>query len=348
MMFAHHFFTFPTWWTDGINYPFIRNLAPYFCDPLKLCVPVFCFLTGYFYFYNKDKSYLYSARKITDILIDYWCVLLLLAVLSAITIHYVYTPVGFLKEMFALERPTMVFCWYVCFYYTFMLLLPLLTKLLSKGVHRDLFFSTILFPTFIWIIRYIIIKHGAGKTIVNILWYFAWWFPAVLVGYIFANYNIFDRMEYNSKNTCSKKKAVFLWVIVGLCVPMGRYFLPSFSLNIGSLPIFHESMIIKLSLDFVYAPVFIYCLVNLCRAIKWVHMQFILKEVGKNSLMMWFVSCIFFNNSKKVFQPILYCPHNPVLVLIWGLCVCYIISALLNFGLHTIKKQKNKILFHKV
>ena len=63
MMFIHHFFMFPSWWIDGISYPLVAKVSSYLCTPTKLCVPVFCFLTGYFYFFNRHKTYAYSFRK---------------------------------------------------------------------------------------------------------------------------------------------------------------------------------------------------------------------------------------------------------------------------------------------
>lgn len=60
---------------------------------------------------------------------------------------------------------------------------------------------------------------------------------------------------------------------------------------------------------------------------------------------MWFVSCIFFNNSKQVFRPILYFPRNPVLVLLWGLILCMAVSVILNFVVSRLTDWKNKLLF---
>ena len=349
MMFVHHFFTFPTWWIDGIAYPFLEDIAPYFCQPLKLCVSIFCFLTGYFYYYSTDKTYSYSARKITDIFIYYWTVLFLFAFLAIVKVHYVYTPISFLKEMFALERPTMRFCWYVYFYYLIMLILPLLTKLMSKSIYFDFFYSVILIPSLIWGINQIVTDYIGNALIGGMLESLLSWFPTVLVGFVFARYGLLDRMaDYNSRIYLSKKIAILLWIIGALCAPMGRYVLPSFTLNFGVLPIIHHPISISILLDFVYAPIFIYCLVNLCINIRLYYTQFILKQIGKYSLLMWFVSCIFYNNSKLFFQPILYWPRNPVLVLVWGLWICYSVSVILNIGLSIIIKQKNKIIFHKV
>lgn len=47
-MFIHHFFTFPEWYVSGISYPELSLFARLFCWPLKICVSVFAFLTGYF------------------------------------------------------------------------------------------------------------------------------------------------------------------------------------------------------------------------------------------------------------------------------------------------------------
>jgi uncharacterized membrane protein len=48
-MFLHHFFTFPDWYVEGISYPYLLGIVQYFYAPLKMCIPVFAFLTGYFY-----------------------------------------------------------------------------------------------------------------------------------------------------------------------------------------------------------------------------------------------------------------------------------------------------------
>lgn len=348
MMFTHHFFTFPTWWLDGIKYPFWENVAKYFCAPLRLCVPIFYFLSGYFYFHNKNKSYQYSFRKITDILIKYWIVFFIFAIIAVITVHYIYTPISFIQEMFALYMPTMPFCWYVSFYCLFMLLLPLFAKLPSQNVHFDFFTSIVLFPVITDVIDCIVKKYIGNDIIIELTSNLFFWFPMVLLGYIFAKYKLFDRMEYNtSKIIHSKKATIILQIIGALCAPMGRYVLPYFSFNVVAVPIIHKSINFSVSMDVVYTPIFIFYVVNLCRNIKLTYTKLILKQIGKHSLLMWFVSCIFFNNSKTVFQHILYWPRNSCLVLIWGLLICYIVSAILNLGLNIILRQKNKIFFRQ-
>ena len=67
MMFIHHSFTIPEHWLEGIEYPFIEKIAPYFLQPFLLCVSIFCFITGYFYAFNKNRTFNYSLKKISDI-----------------------------------------------------------------------------------------------------------------------------------------------------------------------------------------------------------------------------------------------------------------------------------------
>lgn len=346
MMFAHHFFTFPEWWIDGIKYPVLEQLAPYFSSPLKLCVSIFCFLSGYFYYYAKDKTYSYSARKITDLLIDYWGVFFLFAFIAILTVGYYYTPGGIIAEMFALNLPTMTFCWYVYFYYIYMLLFPLMNKLIGKNVFLDLLISIILVPKcFVAIdkIYYIVFGNSALHYITNDC---GLWLPTVLLGYIFARYMAFEWLDNHLKRIISTKVITIILCVVGLlCIPMGKLVFPSITFYSPKLPVIQKSISFYISMDIIYAPLFIYCIVALSRTVALNYTKMVLKQIGKYSLLMWFVSCIFFNNAKSFSQPFLYWPHNPILVMIWGTFLCYVISLALSVLLNRIKKKKNDIIF---
>lgn len=335
MMFIHHFFTFPTWWGEGISYPLIARLSPFFCAPFRLCVPVFCFLTGYFYFYGKNKSFKYSLKKIADILISYWCIFFIIAMIAVLCVDYQYTLGNFVKECFALYRPTMCFCWYVNFYIAFMLILPFITKVMSKNIHVDLIITFIIIP---YAIR--LMEHFPSNDIVyEILVNLSPWFSIVLTGYIFASYNLFERIyKLNTKIIRNKILNIIAYLVIACVVPMGRWAEPTMTIAFRKFPS------INVSMDVFYAPVFIYVVVNLCKAIDFKSIKFVLIQIGKYSLHMWFISCIFFNNCKAVFQPILYYPHNPVIVTIWGLVLCFVPSYILDIGIKRMQSIKNKIL----
>lgn len=343
MMFTHHFFTFPDWWLNGIDYPFLRSVASYFRAPLRLCVSIFCFLSGYFYFYNKNKTYSYSLRKVTDILINYWGVYIPFAIIAAVTVHFVHTPVGFIMELLALDRPIMWFCWYVCFYYVFMFILPSFTKLLSRNIFFDMIVSVVILPKLIAIAMNFAGNHIGNAIIAEVIGNLEW-FPIVLIGYIFASYNLFDRMTH-FKPLSETRIIGIIWVVAALCIPMGRYIIPSLTLDFGTLPIIQKRLYFIVNMDIFYAPMFIFCIANLCEAVKLNYIQLILRQIGKYSFLMWLLSCGFYSELKPVFQPILYWPHNPILVLVWGLLICYVFSVILDFGLSKIIRKKNKIFF---
>ena len=63
LMFVHHFFTFPKRYINGISYPYLSKFATLMCAPLKICVPVFAFLTGYFYYFSKRCNFALQASS---------------------------------------------------------------------------------------------------------------------------------------------------------------------------------------------------------------------------------------------------------------------------------------------
>ena len=345
MMFFFHFFTFPTWWIDGIEYPLLVKLEPYINLPLNTCVPIFCFLSGYSYYFVKEKNYQYSFRKNTDILIYYWAVFFLYSFIAVLSVNYVYSPKDYICEMLILTNPTMPFNWFVRFYVLYMLMLPILSKILPTKIHFNLFVSIVFIPTLLYFIKFIFLylRWNIAATLVN---EFITWFPALLSGYIFANYKIFFWMDYFFKKKIrSKKLSIILFTLGAIDATIGRAVNKPIILTSPDLPLIRKSISIVISTD-LYTPIFIFCIINICRTMKCNKMQFILKEIGKYSLMMWFVSCIFFNNSRTVFQPILYWLKNPVLVLLWGLFICYLISKSLDLVIKYIIRLKNKTIFH--
>ena len=116
LMFIHHFFTFPSFWIDSVAEIYPDNNFVFLNTSFKICVPIFAFLTGYFYFFAKKKTFRYSIKKSTDFWICYLVVFALLVTATILSGTYSFSIVSIIKEVFALSRPTMYFCWYVIFY----------------------------------------------------------------------------------------------------------------------------------------------------------------------------------------------------------------------------------------
>ncbi|MBE6725533.1 MAG: acyltransferase [Ruminococcaceae bacterium] len=345
MMFVHHFFTFPEWWGEGISYPVLAALAPVFRNPLKLCVPVFCFLTGYFYAYRKDHSVRYSLRKISDLLLAYGSVFLIFAGTASFFLHYIYTPRAFFFELFgvSLYFPTMTFGWYVAFYALSMLLLPLVARMPSKHFHIDLLLSLLVFPFLMKLLLHAVGILSLRAMLQNLMT----WFPVTLVGLITARYGLFERMDHAVRKipVWSKKGArIMLLLLAVLVIPMGRTVADHVTLLFPPLPYIGKSPSIDISLDSVYSPLFLFALSSLLGEWGSGIPRRVLEGIGKLSPLMWFLSCGFFNNCKTIFQPLLYAPRNPVLVTLWGLLLCYAAAFLLDFGLSRLIRLKNRIL----
>lgn len=335
LMSFHHFFTFPSWWVDGVSYPGMAAAASCLCAPAKICVPIFCFITGYFYHYHKKKTYGYSIRKITDLLISYWMVLFIFSALAICILDSPYTVKSFISEFALNGFPTMIFCWYVRFYVACMLVLPLMTRVMGKRVYIDLVIAFILFPVAcICLLRIIPLQYA--KNIVGDL---KAWTPIVLLGWIFARYDCFPKMDRMCRKILKNKQMmVIMSLLAVLLVPMGRQYAPTIIINICNVNLY-------ISMDALYTPVFIYMVVYLCKTLEIKYIKAILVPIGKYSLLMWFTSCIFFGNCKSVFQPVLYYSHYPILVMIWGNLMCYAASVVLQIGIKRMQMWKNKMLF---
>ncbi|MBR2595811.1 MAG: acyltransferase family protein [Solobacterium sp.] len=333
MMYVHHFFTFPSFWPAGVQYPLLEQLAPYLGRPMKLCVPLFCFLTGYTYFFGRDKSYHYSLRKITDVLVSYWLVFLLFAIAAA-ACGYNYSLKGVLLELFALERPTMVFCWYIYFYIVTMLVLPLLHKGMGRNLWLDLFTTQILLRFGLKGAEMVFHEPLVHEVIGNTLQ----WLPVVLTGYLFACYGGFEKLDDIFPHHPGK---MFLCILIFLLVPFGRNIEPVLVLPFAG----HPAISLGNVLDVLITPLFVFAAVQLQQALPNGKGSGVFAWIGKYSMYMWYLHCIFFNNAQDFFKPILYAPRFPVLVLLWGLVLGGTLAWLLDKPASRINTLKSKIMF---
>lgn len=327
-----------------MSYPTVAKLAPYFNMPFKICVPMFCFITGYAYYFNSDKSFRYSIKKITDLLIYYWGVFFTFAIIAIACVKYKYTPITFIREMFALSRPTMIFCWYVFFYYLFMLIMPLLPRVLSKNAVWNFILYFVILPFFLNLLN----RYVVDETISELLTALYNWFPCVLIGYLFANYGWFEKLEeFNMKYIKKRWINIIVWILVAGSAFMCRFLVATMYISLSKIQLINYIPSVAISLDVLYAPIFIYCIIKLSGSFKLKYCKKVLSAIGDKSMLMWFVSCIFFNNCKKVFQPILYFPKKAIITLVWGLLICYIASLILEIGIKRIVKLKNKLSFFR-
>lgn len=331
-MFIHHFFTFPDWYINGIEYPELMELANYFREPFKICVPIFAFLTGYFYVFVSKKNCAYSLRKTTDLWINYIVIFHLLLVVASLTGTFVVS--SYFPQLFGFNRTVMWFCWYVVFYFEIMLILPVYDRLSKIHITVAMLLCIEGADFITRLYNHIGFLHGGIQDeLVSILS----WFPVVAMGYLFATYSVFEKVfdKFFKKGIKYKALQVLLWIGLLIVAFVGRKVQPMVYISIALIDI-------SINLDVVYAPMFIYAVINIVRVIPWKKIFVPISAIGKYSLQMWFFHCVFFNCSKEYTQKILYLPKNPILVLLWGLLICYVLSVLASLPIDFLIKIKNE------
>lgn len=341
IMFIHHFFAFPEWLVDGGRYLELSTFAKYFCQPTKICVPIFAFLTGFFYFYTKKKTYYYSLKKITDVMISYWAVYAVTLFYAIITGCYQFDFWSVVFELFAIRRVIIVFNWYILFYCSTMLLLPILIKMskpeqIAPGRDSVVF---LVLPVFMGAI----LSTLFAKTIFEeMLRYTVEWFPCVAMGYLCGKYGLYCISDTLVENVKTGVLRAGIYILLMCLVLVGRYYCSV--VNLGCVEIGPFSFNFAYTMDVMYGPIFVYGCAKLLQFIKTYKIMSVLECIGRKSLLMWFVHCVFFNVCKEKTQAILYFPHNPVFVLMLGILLCYSLSALIELVVGFVIKPKNRVL----
>ena len=114
---------------------------------------------------------------------------------------------------------------------------------------------------------------------------------------------------------------------------------------IDGIFVFGREIIIPVCTVVLLAPVFVFSMVRLIGLIPWNPLFALIAKIGTHSMTMWFLHCLFFSSvTKEVFQPILYLPRNPLLVLIWGTGLCLLAAMLIDIPIRRMTALKNKIL----
>lgn len=329
-MFSHHLFTFPEDYVPGVAYPELAGFAELWRKPFRICVPVFAFMTGYFYFYTKRKTIKYSVKKISDLLVPYWMIYFAILVIAKNISDYNPELTQIIFEAFGLKLELMKFCWYVSFYIALMLIFPIFVFLTGK-VENLIAYCLLILPVFGSLIAALIPETVAP--IAELVSSLSLWLPVVFCGYAVAEcggFSLFD--NWFCKKSTSKTTQAFLCGGIIILSMMGRKFCGHLSA--------------ALLMDVLYAPAFIYGIVKLLRLIECSWLNNILGVIGRYSMQMWFIHCIFFNAiTNTYFQTFLYKGHTPILVLLKCCGVCLTFGFVINCVSKPILSIKNKI-FH--
>lgn len=335
LMFVHHFFGFPEYYVGMAPDPLILHFATLLRWPMKICVSVFAFLTGYFYCQRNQKTYRYSLGKIGRFLLSYWLVYLPLLLLALILGCGNLGLEEMMKGAFGLDSQVMPFCWYVYFYCTTMLLLPLVGRFSTGKLWGDALVWGFL-PMVVFTAGRELLADGIVASVASAMWE---WYPCVLTGYLFAKYSLFETtLEPIGNGVTSRWGKVLLWLTMAAGACLARALWPRLQLTRVSI---HGNWLeVMLNVDVLYAPLFLYAIKNLLEQLKSPKLLKLLRNIGQESMLMWFLHCLFFNCCKVFTQKLLYWPKLAILVLPWGLVLCYGVAKLIHIPLDFLLRKK--------
>lgn len=316
-MFIHHFFTFPNW-INTITYP---HYYTYFQNMTKICVAIFSFLTGYFYYYCKNKTLKYSLKKACLILEKYVIIFIPIYIIILFLHLYDFSFKTFVYNIFGLNTDIMCFCAYIPYYCISLFIIYLFSKVMDK---TPFYINLLLCFIPKIIILLLITKTTIIKHPMSFLEYFDY-FPSIGFGYITAKYQLFIKLD----SIISNKHIYINMLINGLLIIVSLLLMNQIYLN------FISSLLIVFALTRIYYQT------------KSKFIFHSLSIIGKHSISMWFIHCIFFNQLKIYTQPILYFFKIPIIVLIEGLIITLVISKtieiIIDFNNKKLKMIKSSI-----
>ena len=290
IMIAHHFIVFPF-----VKLPYFITL---FGEACKICVAVDAVLSGYGYFFAKEKTIKYGLKKSWGLLQIYWISLFALFIPIAMMGGWKITPWNLFVQMFGLLPNLNWFAWYVFFYIFCMSVMPLLCK--CRVFRFNLYINLLLMLIVPYLLEIVIriLPNYETNTIVHDLFSCFLYFPCFLVGYWMAENQIIEKV----------KKTKYLQNIVICLIGIVSVFMLRILCN----------SVAGFLLDVFYAPLLICLIDKLLELVNWKPVKYILTLCGKYSTGMWFFHAVFFSTYIcDWFQPILKTVTWPPLMFIW-------------------------------
>ena len=291
IMIMHHFCT--TTLFPDLSAGFVK-----FGAACKICVAIYAVLSGYGYFFAREKTVKYGLKKIWGLLQIYWISLFTLFIPAAIMGGWKMTPWQLIVQLFGLLPNLNWFAWYVFFYIFCMLVMPLLCKYRVFRFRPMVNLGLMLVVPYVFEVVLRFMPNYRTSTIVHDLFSCFLYFPCFLVGYWMAENKVVER---------AKQMKWFRNPII--CV-------------VGMLLIFPVrqaiSSVAGFLLDVFYAPLLICLAANLLESVYWKPASLILGILGKYSTGMWFFHAVFFSTYVcEWFQPVLKLVSWPPLMYVW-------------------------------
>ena len=188
IMLAHHFIVIPF-----SELPYLITLFGYAC---KICVAIYAVLSGYGYFFTREKTVRYGLKKSWGLLRIYWLQLFTLFIPAAMIVGgWKLTPSKMIIQLFGLLPNLNWFAWYVFFYIFCMLVMPLLCKYQVFRFKPLVNLGMMFFLPYIFEVVLHMIQNYEANTILHDLYSCFLYFPCFLIGYWMAENHIVEKSK---------------------------------------------------------------------------------------------------------------------------------------------------------
>ena len=141
------------------------------------------------------------------------------------------------------------------------------------------------------------------------------WLPCFLMGYIFAKFNLFYKIE-----KWIKEKRIDN-ILIYLLICMAIFYIRCKNED-------------KMNLDYLFAPIFIIASNNIVKSLS---LDKFFAFFGKHSTNMWLMHSFF---CYQYFQKLVYYPRIPIIILIWLIILCITCSSIIMY----IRKEYNNFI----
>lgn len=309
MMVIFHLFAFPER-IEKVEYISLWKLSDsltieyFFARFGGICVDIFLFLSGYgMYIRYKDQiNYTIIKKRLKDIYINYWIVLLIFLPIGMILGKYQFEIKEFIMNFIALSSSYNGEWWFLGIYIILMIMYPLQIKLVNK-MNGYMNLMTILG---INLLGMIIIKMSLVLNInfmlLNLVGNVLVKQFAFSIGILVARYGVFSKLEEKIK----VNKVIYS--IVAMLIVFIR-------ISGINLPVIDEFMIMGLNIIFIYLLVVL------------VPEQSVLNKFSSDTTNVWLVHSFF---CYHLFQEIAFGPRYSILIIIWTLLLSVVVSRAIN------------------
>lgn len=216
-MILLHVFGGAGWYEDDIPMNHNKELIR-FMHSFQICVGIFVFMIGYGYAFCKNKDFHYSAKHVKRLLTVFWTILFIFSVPTSISTLYNAEVGGMrmiLLNMFGIDETICWVSWFVFLYIWAMIVMPFGGRMIDRKPYLQFIVLTGLSLVAQVAIWYFVdnFNYRAGW---HTLFVCFMWTPTILLGYLVAKYELFQKIRLPNHWSVSLAAIVIVAVILWL------------------------------------------------------------------------------------------------------------------------------------